>query len=287
MSYLHESIKFNRGLPVNIFTFKSDNPKRIIPKHWHMSSELIYCLSGSLVIWIESKQYVMHVGDVLIINPNEIHSSQSPEQNHVLVIQFPLEFLQRETDGKFLTEFEFNLNTINNQKRVASISHILNEIVNYMKQVTFVEKLELISKIYALLGEICACHTKKVRVGFEKSKEDLVLLGNIVGYIQRHYKESITLPEIAQHFGYSTSYFSRLFSKRMNITYSRYLKQTRLNKVPELLLNSKKTLLEIAMDTGFLNYRNFYNAFMSNYQMSPKQYRSCYQDDKNLHVYAK
>lgn len=284
MAYLHEMIKSTSQLPVKMFTFHSTNPKRIIPKHWHLSSELLYCLSGSLVIWKGSKRYILHPQDVLLINPNEIHSTQSPEQNHILVIQFPMEFLQKVTNGKFYRAFEFDLNTIASKKPAQDLLPVLNRLSAFSKQYTIIDNLHATAAIYELIALLCTNYMIETPQSSLNRAGDLTLLGNITGYIQQHYQESLTLPQVSSQFGYSTSYFSKFFSNRMNLTFSDYLQQLRLDVANDRLLNSNETLINIAFDVGFSSYRNFYNAFCANYQMSPTKYRKRYQHDKILHV---
>jgi len=286
MAYLHEMINATSQLPVKVFTFRSSNPKRIIPKHWHLSAELIYCLSGSLVIWDGSEKYVLRANDVVLINPNEIHSTQSPDENHVLVIQFPLEFLQKVTSHKFYEAFEFNINTVRNHQTAADLIAILNQLVSVSQQATIIDNLHATAAIFELLAVMCTNYMVAVPVTQHVDPTDLTLLGNITGYIQQHYQERLTLPAVAKQFGYSSSYFSRFFAHRMNLTFSGYLQQLRLDSASNHLMNSNETLTNIAFEVGFSSYRNFYNAFFANYQMSPTEYRHRYQQDKILHVHS-
>ncbi|WP_082621208.1 helix-turn-helix transcriptional regulator [Lactiplantibacillus fabifermentans] len=284
MAYLHEMIESSSQLPVKMFAFSSNNPKRVIPKHWHLSSELLYCISGSLIIWDESDKYVMHSGDVILVNPNEIHSTQSPDHNHILVIQFPMDFLQKVTSGKYYELFEFDLNTVKSRNSTDDLLVILNRLVALANQYTIIDNLTATANIYALLALLCRNYISQLPIEKRHNNADLTLLGNITGYIQLHFRERLTLPMVAAQFGYSVSYFSKFFAKRMNLTLSEYLQQLRLNTANELLLHSDDTLTNIAYNSGFSSYRNFYNAFLENYQVSPTKYRQQYQHDKILHV---
>lgn len=288
MEYMHEMIKFDAQLPVKIFTFKSINPNKIIPKHWHLSSELLFCVSGSLIVWKGSKKYVLYPNDIILINPNEIHSTQSPDDNYILVIQFPLSFLQKISDGSFYKSLVFNLNTPDCKDKSNHLVVVLKGLVEVCdKKESIVNNLHLRSGIYELLARIFEYYTEKPTSDNKIESTDLVLLGNITGYIQENYKERLTLSDISEKFGYSSSYFSKLFSNKMNLTFSEYLQQLRLNEANNQLLNSDDSLIDIALYSGFSTYRNFYNAFCINYKMSPQKYRNLYQQDKILHVVPK
>ena len=53
-----------------------------------------------------------------------------------------------------------------------------------------------------------------------------------------------------------------------------YLTTLRLAKARELLMSTQKSILEIAVETGFGNSSYFGKLFKQQHHMTPKQYRS-------------
>ena len=45
--------------------------------HWHNEYELIGILSGSMTAKVLSNEYVLKEGDMLLVNPREVHSLQN------------------------------------------------------------------------------------------------------------------------------------------------------------------------------------------------------------------
>ncbi|MEB3365541.1 hypothetical protein SDC49_24890 [Lactobacillus sp. R2/2] len=67
----------------------------------------------------------------MVINPYQIHSTKSPQQNWVLCIQLPLPFLSEMTNKEFLHEYVFNANSCiekseNDQELIATFASIIS-----------------------------------------------------------------------------------------------------------------------------------------------------------------
>ncbi|XID94950.1 helix-turn-helix domain-containing protein [Paenibacillaceae bacterium WGS1546] len=95
-----------------------------------------------------------------------------------------------------------------------------------------------------------------------------------IGYIEEHYKETITRSEIAKLAGFNTSYFSTLFTKRMGWGYSEYVNRVRVDRAKEHLLASDLTVHEIAVKVGYANGAYLSRKFKQLTGMSPGQFRN-------------
>ena len=80
---------------------------------------------------------------------------------------------------------------------------------------------------------------------------------------------------VAESIGISLRYLFYLF-QHDNITFSQYVRNQRLEKCREDLLNdssNRQTITEIAFKWGFNNFSHFSRLFKQVYNTSPKQYR--------------
>ena len=100
--YKHELIMPNDSIPVKIFSFSAHNDLRIIPSHWHRSAEILYVRRGKLNIWMNKRKYELNRNDFIYINSKEVHSTQSPEDNEVIVLQIPGDFLKTFSNNESL-----------------------------------------------------------------------------------------------------------------------------------------------------------------------------------------
>lgn len=86
----------------------------------------------------------------------------------------------------------------------------------------------------------------------------------------------LSLSSTADALGMSGSYLSRLFSQSLNINYSAYVNQVRIQASLKDLTASADTISVIAERYGFSSSRNYIYAFKKQYQMTPGEYWSKY-----------
>lgn len=98
------------------------------------------------------------------------------------------------------------------------------------------------------------------------------LLDQLLGYIEAHMAEKITLAETAHHFFISESTISQTFRKKMGISFYRCVTQRRLI-ASKALIEQGHALEAVAEQVGFADYSSFFRAFKQEYGISPRQYR--------------
>ena len=92
-------------------------------------------------------------------------------------------------------------------------------------------------------------------------------------YLRRNFTKQLTLGEIAWHTKVSEEHLSRIFRKVTGQTVFDYLRTIRLETAKTLLINSSKTLTEIAAETGFGSLSLFSRNFSQHIGQSPSAYR--------------
>lgn len=92
-------------------------------------------------------------------------------------------------------------------------------------------------------------------------------------YIQKHYREKITLEEIARAAHLSVSRLCHLFGEQMQFTVFDYLAGLRVSRAKSLLLSTDRTCLQICYDSGFFNLSYFNRTFKQQTGMTPTQFR--------------
>ncbi|EST51541.1 adenosine deaminase [Brevibacillus panacihumi W25] len=96
---------------------------------------------------------------------------------------------------------------------------------------------------------------------------------NIITFLVNHYKQHVTLQDIADQVGLSPFYLERLFKQETSETPRTYLEKIRIDKAAHLLKCSSLTNLEICYEVGFQSPSNFYKVFRSIKNCSPSEYR--------------
>ena len=92
-------------------------------------------------------------------------------------------------------------------------------------------------------------------------------------YIFEHYKEKITLTDIASAASISKSEALRCFHIALSTTPINYLVDYRLACARELLLTTDDTVTQAALSVGIENISYFVRTFKKKYGVTPKTYQ--------------
>ena len=114
--------------------------------------------------------------------------------------------------------------------------------------------------------------TKAEQAEIQDSRR-LDALSKITTYMREHYTEDLKLSDMADLFGYSDAYLSRMFKKYAKINFKAYLQEIRMSYAYRELSNTEKTISQIALDNGFANSRAFSGEFQKKYGKLPSEFR--------------
>lgn len=94
-----------------------------------------------------------------------------------------------------------------------------------------------------------------------------------IDYIEANLTEKIDLDMVAEAVHYSKYHLHRMFSKTLGMTLHDYQRRRQLTEAAKLLVFSNKSILDIALLSGYESQRAFHSIFKSMYKLSPNQYR--------------
>ena len=95
-------------------------------------------------------------------------------------------------------------------------------------------------------------------------------------YIYSHIKERITIEDLADEFGVSASYLSRLFKQETGVSVSGYIREQKIEVAKNLLRFSDYSMIDIANRLSFSSQSHFIQQFRESVGMTPKKYRDEY-----------
>ena len=269
MEFQHELIIPNEGLPFKVFLFEGGNGNYVREKHWHTSIEIFAVMEGHLEFFMNKEEYPLKAGEQLIINSNEIHSIHAAERNKTVVLQIPLkQFENYFTAQRFI---RFRSQDAEADGKLASLIKKLYNVYTardtgyeFGTMSLFYEIMYMLVKNYRLTE----AHEKEIR-----HSRKLDTLSKITTYMREHYKEDLKLSDLAATFGYSDAYLSRMFQKYAKINYKTYLQDIRMAYAYRDLMNTDRTISQIALDNGFCSSRGFSGEFQKRYGILPSEMR--------------
>lgn len=252
-------------------------------EHWHEELEIVYTVVGHAVHYIDGHPYTAHPGSVFVVNPESIHkvisdsSSYERSETVAIVLHINSAFLKQLIPG--IHDLYFLPEGKGDNKKLGSL---MREISRYAdtrsrragdgrKDFEYLHIVSMIYEIFYQLGkDRPVLRDKALPVNSAKNVERL---RGIMQYVEKHYQEKLMQAQVAEKFYFTKEYFARFFSKNTGLTFMEYLTKYRLAAARSELLETDRTVLDIALDNGFSDARGFINAFKRQYGTTPLQYR--------------
>ncbi len=135
-------------------------------------------------------------------------------------------------------------------------------------------ELELLSVIYKLVDTLKK-NSNLHMTSAQKTGVSISVL-NATNFIDENFTSNIQLSDIARSAGLSPVHFHRQFKKFYGITPQAYLHNRRIEHAKFLLLNTDKTITDIAFLCGFNSQTYFNSQFKKSEGVSPLRYRVAY-----------
>ncbi|GAB4541289.1 MAG: AraC family transcriptional regulator [Pleurocapsa sp.] len=98
-------------------------------------------------------------------------------------------------------------------------------------------------------------------------------LSQVLDYIDTYLEQNIKLADLSQLLDMSQFHFSRLFKQSIGITPHQYLSQQRVEQAKQLLKQTDRPIVDIALECGFSSHSHLSKQFRQFTGMTPKAYR--------------
>lgn len=270
----------SRLFPFNIYpcTIPLDFPA--VPLHWHKEMELIYIKKGKGQIQLETQNYEGNPGDIFVVTPGTLHSihrikGYSMEYENII---FEMDFLGEGAADLCAGEFLVPLAA----GKLFAPAHIREDEEEY----------DLLKRCLVQMEELCESKEKAYELGVKAavlqivfllirkypsmeavSSPDRERLKEVLQEIQEKSSENLSVADMAEFCGWSSSHFMRWFKKMTGDSFTSYVNDRRLAEAAEALRQTDDKILTISEEAGFTNLSNFNRQFKKRYGVTPREYR--------------
>ena len=247
--------------------------------HDHSAIEILLTLEGMVTYTIEDKVYQVRKGEILIMPQDTAHSLTMEEGSSRYLYLFEPDAIMTMRDIKSMAIYfnkPFHL-------RDGSDAHVrIRELLLRAKDLY--EKRELmwntacyscILRVYATLGQRYLSGIRP-RTADNMRNMDSEVINAVMTYINNHYREELSLENVAGFAGFSRYYFSRSFKKQTGYSFKDYLCQKRLQVAMDLLIRTNRSMRDVAIESGFGSVATFNRVFREKKGCTPTQYRAIY-----------
>lgn len=250
--------------------------------HLHYHLELVYMVDGCTTCAVDTGEYTLQSGDVLLVFPNQVHRYDPADKESYLLFTINPDLmpeLSRAFSGAAPTSPI--VRGVGNDARM----HELLMTLSRTESMPY-DYRDAITKGYllAFFGELLS------RMSFkENSQADSLTLRSIVSYCAQNYSRELTLATLEEELHLSKYYISHLFGSKIGTGFNDYINALRVSEACRYLRRTNKSITEISTLVGFGTLRTFNRAFFKQVGMSPSEYRktaprSFDSDRENLEV---
>lgn len=253
--------------------------------HWHPELEFNVITRGTIEYYVENEHYTLSAGQGILKNANVLHMAE-PAQNTPGAEMFSIIM-----DAQFIAPAR----SVIYQKYVAPLEQsqrlmclplfpsepwqkeILNALhVAYALSQTESGPFELrIHRLMCQVWQVLYEHSHLLPEHPLSSSEltDRVRIKQMIGYIQAHFPEKLTLEGIAAQANISRNSCLNCFRRVLGLSPMEYVIDQRLESAQHWLISSDMTVAEIANACGFGDASYFGKVFRRRLGLTPSQYR--------------
>ena len=241
--------------------------------HGHDDLEIGVIMEGSVTLLLEQDSYLLHKGDIFIINRHQVHSLyRTSEKNLILAFQLHTEFY-RQIDYS-LEYLRFENNIIHSGFLHRNLLPLLYQCADlYFQNLPFgaLKCSEIMLNILYQLTTSTLCHiaTEKESVS---AYHNTMRLNRIMEYISVHYTEKISLQDLAELENITDYHISHFIHKMLGMSFQEYVSQLRFRHALTLMQKTDLHILDICMESGFSSSRYLNQMFEKNLHCTAREY---------------
>lgn len=237
--------------------------------HAHHCTELFYVSKGKGSFLVNEDVFDVSEDDLIIINPNVVHTEMSKNE-------LPMEYIVLGIEGLQFTSFTNQ--TEYEDYSVHNYYEFKHEILFYLK--TLIQEIEHQDSEYEA---VCQDLLEVLIINMmRRTKANLIVAPSqkvtkecrfVEQYIKNHYQEDISLELLSEKAFMNKYYLVHAFKQYKGISPISYLIQLRIQQAKELLETTNYPIAQISDSCGFSSQSYFSQVFKKACGMTPNAYR--------------
>jgi len=247
--------------------------------HFHSEYELIYISKGRGKRHVGNHISNYENGELIFIGPRIPHFGFIQKEKFEptkLVIQIKENFL----GDQFLKNPELKSIRRLFERSESGISfngkikHDIGKQMLYLERQQGFDKLMNLLSILQQLSETEDYNLLNAEsLVFEVMSQDVARMEIILKFINHHYKNVISLEDMAKEVNMTVPSFCRFFKKLTHQTFTQFVNKFRILKACKHLQSRDRLITEVAMSVGFKNLSHFNKQFLLVTGMRPSDFK--------------
>ena len=214
----------NKLFPFIFHHMKSDEYNLAYP-HWHKNVELLLCVDGHGKAIVAGKTYEWCPGDIIAVNPDEMHMFCTDDTIEYYCIIATYDFcIENGIDLSSKSFIHLTNDTYIGELFRNAVTDFTSDEIDITK--TRIDVLLFLYELY-----------KKHSEPNESKESNFNEIANVIQYIYDNYNKNITLDDAAKVAGLSKHYFTKKFKQVTGTTFVLFLNRVRCNNAAEMISN--------------------------------------------------
>jgi len=269
-----------------LMVWRLSQPGRQEP-HRHDCIEMVYVVSGAGIMEVNGCRYPIVRGDLYVMNPGDIHAFVGDEQFNFYNIMFREDlftaaeqttlrrfpafaaWLERRPDHRPAGRKKYNFAPPLGDELETRLERLERELKSRRPDSLMMARALFDTLLLDMLRHVSANTADRTLVDDRSGGG----IPRVISWIYHHYRERLTIAQLARIGGVSRNYLGELFRRETGLTPFDYVCRLRAEKARQMLEESPLSISEIAAELGFCDTSYFSRSFRRFTGLSPRQYR--------------
>lgn len=264
------------GFPIEYYLIDASSPQYVMQPHWHKEFEIIRVLEGTFTVHLNSQQYNLKSGDVLLVEGGCLHTGEPQSSVYECLVFDPAMLKRQQNDAteKYLlpiikTQIQLKNAIDRNDTEITIAIDLL--FTSIRQQETYFE----LTVYGALFRVLALLYTKQYITSAKKLPHSTraQTMTTLIDWIERNFAEQITLEQLSAIAELSPKYLCRVFKEYTSKTLIQYINELRIENACFEMAYKGKSITQAAYDSGFNELSYFCKIFKQHKGITPKEYR--------------
>lgn len=272
----------DQAFPCAVLKFDNQQPRDV---HRHQFYELVLILAGRGRHITDRESYPIEAGDVFLLRDDMAHGYADTDRMVICNIlfdphrlQLPLAFLQDSPGYQALFRVEPRLRThtrFHNRlhlpaEKLAEAEGMIARLQEALDGRQPGYRFQAFARLMDLIVFLSHCYAPTT----ESKQRPMLRVGAVLSYIEQHYREPLSVRQLAQIAGMSESTLTRTFRRVVGRSPIAHVVHVRILHASELLQRGNVRVTEAAFECGFDDSNYFSRQFRQVTGLTPREFRS-------------
>ena len=279
---LHGTIEFPMAI---YFSVLNEYAMGFINWHWHDDMQFCYVIRGAVKFYVNGNEYFLNTEEGIFVNSKYLHMARPAGDldSAYLCLDFSPNLLKNFSGSvfelRYLTPYIHDdryctIKLGNDTPEEIEILKLIRQIYTLYAEQNYGYELQCMEKLYTIWYDLISLFSFKQLSKTIEGTGHNETMKSLLDYIEKNYKEHLTLEALASHVSLSKSECCRQFRQFTGETLFSYIQAIRLTHAVQLLNDRCMSITEIAYQTGFCSSSYFIETFRKRMGVTPRQYRN-------------